>query len=649
MRTVSDTWKRIFRDRNHLTQVKIVIDGVEYGMDDLYAVTQERTVFSGGSPEVGACCASSLSFDVIPRARVPRMAEVTLYNRLASWDGSETSEWLVMGTYFIDTRAKTDDGMKMRFTAYDSMLKCDQSFAENTTWSDWPADENDLVEDIADIIGVTVDARTVLAGYEVPYADVTDLTMREVLGYIAAANGGNWIITPENKLLLVKLEGDNSLLGRNHSVAIAFGDDLIVLSTGYKYDDGRSLLGPDDTKATGFGNSFVVIDDDNTSSYFPGGTDIHRNAQGFHNLGLLQPFSGVKVWYSRENSYEDIEVEHQGETSTEKVEVENAFTAGDDSGRVLELDCPWATQEMADAILEQIEEYMYQGASVDSAQITPAAELGDVVICDGVGFSLSSINVSYSGDYLPAISAPADEEVDYEYHYETETERKLQRKVTLGDNYYGFRVTRENGIEVTNIVDGVETTRMILNSNLQAFFNANGVPALYFDAEAGEYKFRGNVTITQGSLGLSSKFVIYPPDATEQEIAAFNVTVPDGFSLVSRYNNALRRFLSISQNVVNTVFDSSAGGFAVWQFPITYVYSSPIYFMGEAEFQDEVKFHNEVTFRHEDDTTDSGTPAAVINGNIHFTGQLLSTYSGSANAQLATFDDVYRIVHEIVG
>ena len=157
------------------------------------------------------------------------------------------------------------------------------------------------------------------------------------------------------------------------------------------------------------------------------------------------------------------------------------------------------------------------------------------------------------------------------------------------------------------------------------------------------------MTITQGSLGLSSKFVIYPPDATEQEIAAFNVTVPDGFSLVSRYNNALRRFLSISQNGVNTVFDSSAGGFAVWQFPITYVYSSPIYFMGEAEFQEEVKFHNEVTFRHEDDTTDSGTPAAVINGNIHFTGQLLSTYSGSANAQLATFDDVYRIVHEIVG
>ena len=569
MRSVSNTWKRIFQAPNHLTDVKVEIDGVDYSMDDLYAVNQDRTVFSSGSPEVGACVASSLSFDIIPRSRVPRMAEVTLYNRLATWDRSETSEWLVMGTYFIDTRSKSDDGLKMRFTAYDSMLKCDLPYLENTAFDEWPQSEDDIVADIADIIGVTVDSRTELAGYDVPYPN--DYTMREILGYIGAANGGNWIITPENELLLVKLNGGNSYLGADNNTAILFGDSIILLSTGYDYGDSVSA-------------------------------DIKRNAQGFHNLGLLQPFTGVKVWYSRENSYVDQEVEVGGETTTEKVEVENAYFAGDDSGRVLELDCPWGTQAMADAILEQIKDMLYQGATVDAAQISPAAELGDTVICDGIGFSLSSINVSYTGDYLPTIGAPADEEVDYEYHYESQTDRKLSRKVSLGDSYYGFKVTRENGIEVVNIVDGTETTRMILNSSTQAFYNANGQEALYFDAEAGQYRFVGDVTVLSGSLNINNNFIVdtqgnvttngnvtlqgantkilaplimsdsfdvFPEDATDAEIS--QLTIPTGFNLYGRYSGNLYNFLNVYQYNDNAVFRSPAGGYAYWSFDSTTV------------------------------------------------------------------------------
>lgn len=580
MRSVSNTWKQIFQAPNHLTDVKIEIDGVDYGMDDLYAVNQDRTVFSSGSPEVGACIASSLSFDIVPRGRVPRMAEVTLYNRLATWDRSNTSEWLVMGTYFIDTRSKTDDGLKMRFTAYDSMLKCDLPYLDSTYFDEWPQSEEDVVEDIADAIGVDFDSRTELAGYNVPYPQ--DYTMREVLGYIGAANGGNWIITPENKLLLVKLKGESSLLASDHSTAILFGDSIIVLSTGYEYGDSVS-------------------------------SDIQRNAHGFHNLGLLQPFTGVKVWYNRENSYVDQEVEVEGETTTEKVEVENAYFAGDDSGRVLELDCPWGTQAMADDILTQIEGYTYQGATVDAAQITPAAELGDVVICDGVGFSLSSINVSYTGDYLPTIGAPADEEVDYEYHYESQTDRKLSRKVSLGDSYYGFKVTRDNGIEVVNIVDGVETTRMILNSSVQAFYNANGEEALYFDAEAGQYKFVGDVTVLSGSLNINNNFIVdtegnvvcngsvilqgtdtkikaplimsdsfdvFPENATDAEIAA--LIVPGGFNLYGRMAGNLYNFLNVYQSGEYAVFRSPAGGYATWQFASTNV-TGKMYYRGSGQ------------------------------------------------------------------
>lgn len=604
MQTVSSTWKRIFAQAHHGTEVKAVINGVTYGMDKVYSVSQERRVFAGNSPTIGDCYASTLEISIIPAARIPRMAAIGLSTRLVSEDGTEHSEWIAAGTYFIDTRSKAQDGEQQKFTAYDSMLKANQPYLANSEIDEWPADENDVVNEIAALMGVTVDERTVLAGYDVDYP-AQDWTMREVLGWIAAANCGNWIITPANELYLVPLNTDTSYLGASSSSAILFGDSLIILSTGYDYDQARDVLAENDTTGILFGDSLIVANPvgGGSAEYLGGeGQNIRRNARGMHNLGLLQAFTGVKLWFDRENSYVDQTEEVEGETTTEKVEVENAYTAGTEDGRVLEADCPWATQAMCNAILTKIEGYCYQGAVVDYAEITPAAELGDTVVCDGVAFNLAQASVTFDGAYAPTISAPADEEVDYEYRYESETQRQLNRKATLGENYYGFRVTRENGIEVVNIVDGVETTRMILNSSTQAFYNSNGDVALYFDAEAGQYKFVGDVTVLSGSLNINNNFIVdtdgnvtcngsvilqgsntkivaptiqsdsfdvFPEDATDAEIEA--LTIPTGFNLYGREseNGPLYNFLNVYQYSHYTYFRSPGGGYAIFDFDMT--------------------------------------------------------------------------------
>ena len=595
MQSVDNTWEKLFGEPTHKTEIRAFIDGAMYSMDKIYNAVLTRSVFTNNVPEVGCCCASTFDIEIIPDSRIPRMAPIIVQTRLKSADGARASEWIPTGTFFVDTRRKERVGTTMRFTAYDSMLKADQPYLPNSSITNWPAAEALVVAEIASCMGVSVDARTTLAGYFVDYPQ--DYTMREVLGYIAAANGGNWIITPENKLLLVKLQGENSLLGANYNAAILFGDTVVVLSTGYNYDAARSLLSKDDDEAILMGDNLVVLD--GQYGLRGAGTDIQRNAKRFQNLGLLQPFSGVKVWYSRQNSYVDTSVGGV----TQKVEVENAYFAGTNDGRVLELDCPWGTQAMANAILTQIDGFCYQGAIVEGAQMTPAAELGDLVICDGVGFSLSLLSVTYTGDYLPTISAPADEEVDYEYHYETPTERKLNRTVALGDSYYGFKVTRENGIEVVNIVNGTETTRMILNSSVQAFYNADGQEALYFDAEAGEYRFVGDVTVLSGSLNINDNFIVdadgnvtckgsvtlqgtdtkivapeilatsfnvYPSDTTDAERAAD--TPLDGFNVYGREGGGqLYHFLNIHQYNEYVYFSSPAGGYAYWNFGSTVV------------------------------------------------------------------------------
>ena len=468
------------------------------------------------------------------------MAEINLFVRLVTADQTDASEWLPNGTYFIDTRSKAQDGTALALTAYDSALKAEQAYLSLTAITTWPSVDATVAQDIASLMGVQLDPRTTLGGYTVPYPQ--DWTMREVLGYIAASCGGNWVITPENKLLLVKLGRTYSMLSKDDENAILFGDTIILLTNGYDYDDSDDVLG--------------------------GNTNIRRNVQRFQNLGTLDAFTGVKLWWSKENSYEEV--------NGVKVEVEHAYTAGTDDGRVLEVFCPWATQAMANSILNDVVGYAYQGASAEKAELTPAAELGDLVICNGIAFELAKLDVTFGGAYLPDISSPADEEVDYEYHYESKTERELERRVKLGESYFGFKTSRENGIEVVNIVDGVETTRMILNSNVQAFYNANGDEALYFDPVAGKYKFVGDVTVTGGSLNINNNFivdvngnvttngnvtlqgantVIYSPKIFASSFSVFPLNIPsgahiptppNGFNLYGIVDNALYNFLNIS-------------------------------------------------------------------------------------------------------
>ena len=80
-------------------------------------------------------------------------------------------------------------------------------------------------------MGVELDSRTALNGsYQVEYPN--DYTMREVLGYIGAVNGGNWNITETGKLRLVRLNElppETFLLVTENGSPIRFGEVRILV------------------------------------------------------------------------------------------------------------------------------------------------------------------------------------------------------------------------------------------------------------------------------------------------------------------------------------------------------------------------------------------------------------------------------------
>ena len=207
MQTTSALYKTIVSG-DHWFETKITIDGNEVDEDEIISLDRDRPGMNQNFPSVGGAVSSTLRAKIIyPNFSIPQRAEVKVYYRAKNT--TQTSEWLPAGTYYIDTRShnNTNNGVDtLEITAFDAMIKAEQDYPD--TSHSWPYRDSLVVAEIASTIGVSVDSRTntfLTARWmiDMPISYV----MREVLEQIAGMNGGNFIITAENKLLFVPLYG----------------------------------------------------------------------------------------------------------------------------------------------------------------------------------------------------------------------------------------------------------------------------------------------------------------------------------------------------------------------------------------------------------------------------------------------------------
>ena len=283
MQNVSPTYERLAKSTNKRYETKLVIDDVgEFGEDQLFSISTSIEMFHG-QPEIGSAVSAEINVAMeMPSVEIPRMACLRPYVRItgtaakssavtigngvlsspyASYsngkitfapesgatvvdgvltfpvDSTEelTSEWLPQGVFYIDTREVTanNNGLDILVLhGYDAMLKAEQEYSSNATVSDAP--DTEYVQSIADAIGVEVDSRTwdIMSGYTIPFP--LGYSMREVLGFIASAYIGSFVMTDDGKLRLVSLLGlperpTESLLGDEYGDAIVFGNDAILV------------------------------------------------------------------------------------------------------------------------------------------------------------------------------------------------------------------------------------------------------------------------------------------------------------------------------------------------------------------------------------------------------------------------------------
>lgn len=101
------------------------------------------------------------------------------------------------------------------------------------------------------------------------------------------------------------------------------------------------------------------------------------------------------------------------------VDSENAYIAGNDTGRTIEVTCPYGTQEMANNILAALSSYTYTPAMAQDAILDPAAEIGDGLTMGGVYTVLAQSTLTFDGLMTSDAGAPGQAEQESEYKYQS--------------------------------------------------------------------------------------------------------------------------------------------------------------------------------------------------------------------------------------
>lgn len=234
MRIAPTNWDTLFSDASgvHITEYKLVINDITYYSENM----QSKPIITKpllDKPTIGRVCSATMTVTIRPieNVTIPKGARVLAYCRLTSQDGSITTNWVLIGKFNISSRSGTKI---LTLNCRDDMIKAGQTYLDKSSLTGWPVQQSLVVNDIARIMSVPLDDRTVIntgTDYRAQ-SPGTEALISEVLSYIGVCNGGNWIITDEGKLRLIPFVSPSSTaqqaLGTAHNGYIEEGIDTVV-------------------------------------------------------------------------------------------------------------------------------------------------------------------------------------------------------------------------------------------------------------------------------------------------------------------------------------------------------------------------------------------------------------------------------------
>lgn len=264
------------------------------------------------------------------------------------------------------------------------------------------------------------------------------------------------------------------------------------------------------------------------------------------------------------------------------VDSDTYYTAGDDTGRIIECECPWGTQAMADDILASLRGYIYKPFEGNDALLDPAAELGDTIDVGGFHGVISMLGRNLDRQSVATVGAPGVDEIEDEYPYKSherrQTDRVLARTramitksaeeikllveevdgkytelaVTLG----GITITttdEETGTSTTTINGAmIETgTLKVTNADISGKLSVNKIR---LGGDMSVYKSTSDSSTKGGSIG-------YAESAIDGSLGIHMISEDELGEVMATDNGAKLTFYNADDDCINQIYiaDNGAG------------------------------------------------------------------------------------------
>lgn len=309
------------------------------------------------------------------------------------------------------------------------------------------------------------------------------------------------------------------------------------------------------------------------------------------------------------------------------VDDENYYEAGDETGLVIEQDCPYASQAMANNLLASMQGYQYQPIHADGAKVSPDAELGDGITVNGVYTQLAYQNIRFSTGEVMDVAAPGSEETLHEYKTQGETTRQFEHQIAqtrsliaktaeaitlrvdgLEDDYTELSVTLDgvtikdssgqtlikgSSIDTTTIkANSITSDKLVLTGSISFSDLDDGVQ---MDIDSAYSMANSAYNLAQANQlpdYIQSTYIdstdIMSPNIYSNSLSIMPTESGTGtFSLYGRYNNQQYNMFQIqyfSGAGAYVNFGSPASAFANWNFGNTY-YSGRVQFTGTVDLE----------------------------------------------------------------
>lgn len=226
------------------------------------------------------------------------------------------------------------------------------------------------------------------------------------------------------------------------------------------------------------------------------------------------PISGVILWVDDENCYE----------------------AGDETGTVIEQDCPYATQQMANNLLATLQGYSYQGLEANGAKVSPIAELGDGITVNGLYTQLAYQNIRFSTGEVMDVAAPGKTETLHEYQTEGYTTQQFTHQLAETRSLIS-KTSEEILLQVENELKGLSSSFSVQLQQITA--RVNGLEGDFTEVsvtldgltvtdETGKTVINGSMVQTTNlfvsAANITGTLTANQIDATNLKVNAANIT-----------------------------------------------------------------------------------------------------------------------------